>query len=86
MTNRHPEISISFTCNDKNVIAASLDALVEIVRTRASRDRDQGVVVTQSSYSSYQVALSTTASYGMTVERRQWASPERQADVLSLKG
>jgi hypothetical protein len=74
MIKHHSDILLEITAHDPKTIENDLNSAVDIALRHAMQERRHGVLVTQTGYSSYTVAVSRDVPYGETRERRQWSS------------
>ncbi|MCO4252065.1 hypothetical protein [Pseudarthrobacter raffinosi] len=59
---------------DQTSLETGLNTAVETVRRHAMRERRNGIMVTQHSFTHYTVAISREVPYGQTREQRAWDS------------
>lgn len=67
----HSNLVLEITGNDPDTIEGDLNTAVEVARTRAMRERRNGILVTQHGYTTYKVVVSRDVPYGQTHEVRE---------------
>ncbi|QCO99908.1 hypothetical protein FCN77_22060 [Arthrobacter sp. 24S4-2] len=74
MIKHHSDILLEIIAHDPATIENDLNSAVDIALRHAMQERRHGVLVTQTGFSTYTVAVSRDVPYGETREQRQWAS------------
>lgn len=74
MIKRHSDILLEITASDPATIENDLNCAVDIALRHAMQERRHGVLVTQTGYTTYTVAVSREVPYGETHELRQWSA------------
>ncbi|MEK0156615.1 hypothetical protein [Arthrobacter oryzae] len=74
MIKHHSDILLEIVAHDPATIEHDLNSAVDIALRHAMQEQHHGVLVTQTGFSTYTVAVSRDVPYGETRELRQWAS------------
>ncbi|MBT2596861.1 hypothetical protein [Arthrobacter sp. ISL-72] len=73
MIKHHSDILLEIVAHDPVTIENDLNGAVDIARRYAMQERRHGILVTQTGFSTYTVAVSREVPFGETRELRQWA-------------